>query len=128
MISMAINLIPDTWQTGPLNEIVLIGAVVAALGAIVKMVLLPILRWMRRLLMAVETASDRLATVPEHDDRLDTMERQICEILDALRPTNGDRRSISDRLDTVKQQTLTNAQEIRELKARVDLALGGETS
>lgn len=122
---VALDLIPDNWQNGPLPEIVLLGAVIAACGAIVKMVVMPIGRWLRRLVVAVETATDRLAQVPEHDDRLDVMERQITEIHEALRPTNGDRRSISDRLDTVKVQTADNAAQIAELKARVDSILEG---
>ena len=123
----ALDLIPNDWQNGALPEIVMLGAVVAAIGAIFKMVVLPVARWMRRLVIAVETATDRLAQVPEHDDRLDLMESQICEIVEALRPTNGDRRSISDRLDTVKQQTAENATQIAELKVRVDSMLGGRS-
>ena len=112
----AINLIPDSWQAGPLNEVVLIGAVLAALGVIMKSTVMPLFRAFKRLLKAIETAADRLAEVPVHDQRLDVMETQICEIAEALRPTNGDRRSISDRLDTVKQESATNTVEIRALK------------
>ena len=112
----AINLIPDSWQAGPLNEVVLIGAVLAAIGVIMKSAVIPLFRAFKRLVTAIETAADRLAEVPVHDQRLDVMESQISEIAEALRPTNGDRRSISDRLDTVKQQSATNADEIRTIK------------
>lgn len=124
MFLAAINIIPDDWQAGPLNEIILAGATVAALGAISKMVIMPIVRWLRRLVLAVETVTDRLAQIPEHDDRLDAIEEQIQQILEALRPTNGDRRSISDRLDTVKMQTAENTAEIREIHRRLG-TLGG---
>lgn len=113
------DLIPNSWQTGPLNEVIMIGAVLAAVGVILKMAVLPVLRTIRRFLIAAETAADRLANVPVHDQRLDVMEAQISEIAEALRPTNGDRRSISDRLDTVKQQTLNNTAEILDLKESV---------
>jgi hypothetical protein len=122
----AINLIPDSWQTGPLNEIIMIGAVLAALGVVMKLIVLPVLRWLRSLALAIETAASRLAEIPNHEDRLDSMERHITEIRDALRPTNGDRRSISDRLDTVKQQTLSNSEQILELRGKVDDLFKGD--
>lgn len=122
----AIDLIPQSWETGPLPEVIMLGAFVAAVGAIVRMVIIPVARWIRRLVIAVETASERLASIPEHDDRIDMIEQQITEIVEALRPTNGDRRSISDRLDTVKQQTVDNSDRIAELAVRFDtMAKGG---
>jgi uncharacterized membrane protein YhiD involved in acid resistance len=122
----AINLIPDPWQTGPLNEIIMIGAVLAAVGVVMKLIVIPVLRWLRSLALAIETAASRLADIPNHEDRLDSMERHITEIRDALRPTNGDRRSISDRLDTVKQQNLSNSQQILELRGKVDDLFKGD--
>lgn len=122
---LALNIVPDSWQAGWLNEIIMIGAVLAALGVIVKVAVLPVFRWLRNFALAFETAVDRLATVPRHDDRLDVIEQRLGDIHEALRPTNGDRRSISDRLDTVKAQTLTNSTEIRELKVRVDSLIEG---
>ena len=121
----ALDLIPDAWQTGPLNEIIMIGAVVAALGAIFRLVVVPVFGSARRLVTAIETITDRLASIPDHDDRLDAIEQQVAEVVEALRPTNGDRRSISDRLDTVKAQTAQNSTQIAELQSRVDFALGG---
>ena len=112
----AVNLIPDAWQMGFLNEVVLIGAVLAALGVIMKLAVIPLFRAFKRFVVAIETAADRLAEVPVHDQRLDVMESQIAGIAEALRPTNGDRRSISDRLDTVKQESAANTVEIRALK------------
>lgn len=116
----AIDLIPNAWETGPLPEVIMLGAFVAAVGAIVRMVVVPIVRWIRRLVIAIETTADRLASIPEHDDRIDIIEQQITEIVEALRPTNGDRRSISDRLDSVKQQTIDNTTHIVELSSRID--------
>jgi hypothetical protein len=124
----ALDLIPDAWQTGPLNEIIMIGAVLAALAVIGRVLVLPVWRWVRRISSGIETAVDRLSDVPVHDERIDIIERKIEEIVEALRPTNGDRRSISDRLDTVKQQTLNNAEEIRELRRRLDTTPEGVSS
>lgn len=128
MVLSALDLIPDTWQTGPLNEIVLIGAVLAALAVIGRVIVLPVWRWLRRISSGIETAVDRLSDVPVHDERIDVIERKIEEIVEALRPTNGDRRSISDRLDTVKQQTLANSEQIRELRLRLDSTSEGLSS
>jgi hypothetical protein len=116
----ALDLIPDAWQTGPLNEIIMIGAVVGALGVIVKMAVLPVVRWARALATGIETAVNRLGDVPEHEERLASIEGQLCAIHDALKPTNGDRRSISDRLDTVKQQTIQNHADLGELKTTLE--------
>lgn len=112
----ALDLIPDSWQTGPLNEVVLLGAVLAALAVIGRVIVLPVWRWIRRISYGIETAVDRLSDVPIHDERIDVIEKRIEEIVEALRPTNGDRRSISDRLDTVKQQTAQNSHDIAELR------------
>lgn len=120
----ALDLIPDAWQTGILNEVVLIGAVLAALVVIGRTVVLPGWRWIRRISAGIETAVERLGNVPEHDVRLDVIEAQIAEIIEALRPTNGDKRSISDRMDTVKQQTAEHTAEIREIHRRLE-TLGG---
>lgn len=103
----------------------MIGALVAAVGVIGKMVLLPSWRWLRRISAGIETAVERLSDVPVHDERLDIIERKVEEIVEALRPTNGDRRSISDRLDTVKQQTQQNSTDIAELVGRVNHLPGG---
>lgn len=112
----AVDLIPDAWQTGPLNEVIMLGAVLVALAAIGRLIVLPMWRWLVRLAVGIETAVDRLSDVPDHSDRIDKIEKNIAEIHEALRPTNGDRRSVSDRLDTVKQQTNKNADEIRALR------------
>ena len=120
MVLSALDLIPDAWQTGPLNEVVLIGAVLAALAVIGRVLILPVWRWVRRISNGIETAVNRLSEVPVHDERIDMIERQVTDIVEALRPTNGDRRSISDRLDTVKQQTIQNSQDIAELTRRID--------
>ena len=112
----ALDLIPDSLQTGPLNEVILIGGVVGALAIIGRLLVLPMWRWLIRLAVGIETAVDRLSDVPDHTDRIDKIEKNIGEIHEALRPTNGDRRSVSDRLDTVKQQTNKNADEIRALR------------
>jgi hypothetical protein len=128
MVLSALDLIPDAWQTGPLNEIVLIGAVLAALAVIVRVLVLPVWRWVRRISSGIETAVDRLSDVPVHDERIDIIERKIEEIVEALRPTNGDRRSISDRLDTVKQQTAANSEQIRDLRQRLDTTPEGASS
>ena len=106
----------------------MIGALVAAIGVIGKMVLLPAWRWLRRISAGIETAVDRLSDVPVHDERLDAMEAKNVEIVEALRPTNGDRRSVSDRLDTVKQQTQQNSTDIAELVSRVNQLPGGNNS
>lgn len=120
MILSALDLIPDSWQTGPLNEIIMLGAVVAALGAIFKVAVLPVIRWARALAVGIETAVNRLSEIPEHEDRLAAIEGELCAIHDALKPTNGDKRSISDRLDTVKQQTIQNHSDVNELKATLE--------
>jgi hypothetical protein len=117
---LSIEFIPDAWQSGWLNEIIMLGAVLGALLLIVRTVLVPVFRSLFRLARAFETAVDRLNDVPAHDDRLDVIEQAVEEIRDALRPTNGDRRSISDRLDTVKQQTVENSRQIVDLAGRVD--------
>lgn len=127
MLVSALDLIPDAWQTGLLNEVVLLGAVLAALAVIGRTVVVPCWRWIRRISAGIETAVDRLSDVPEHDVRLDVIEAQIAEIVEALRPTNGDKRSISDRLDTVKQQTAEHTAEIREIHRRLEI-LGGAQS
>jgi hypothetical protein len=124
----ALDLIPDAWQTGPLNEIIMIGAVLAALAVIGRVLVLPVWRWVRRISHGIETAVDRLSDVPVHDERIDIIERKIEEIVEALRPTNGDRRSISDRLDTVKQQTAANSEQIRDLRQRLDTTPEGASS
>jgi hypothetical protein len=85
-------------------------------------------RWVRRISSGIETAVDRLSDVPVHDERIDIIERKIEEIVEALRPTNGDRRSISDRLDTVKQQTAANSEQIRDLRLRLDSTPEGASS
>ena len=117
----ALDLIPDSWQTGPLNEIIMIGAVLVALAAIGRLILLPLWRWIMRLAVGIETVVERISAVADHEDRIDQIDASIQEIREALRPTNGDRRSISDRLDTVKQQTLSNADEIRSLRSQIVL-------
>jgi len=116
----ALDLIPDAWQTGPLNEVIMLGAVIAALGVITKMIVLPVVRWARALAIGIETAVSRLGEIPEHEDRLATIEGQLDGIAEALKPTNGDRRSISDRLDTVKQQTLANSTDLADLKTNLN--------
>lgn len=116
----ALDLVPDAWQTGPLTEIIMLGAVIGAIGVIVKMLVLPVVRWARALAIGIETAANRLGNVPEHEDRLAAIEGQLCAIHDALKPTNGDRRSISDRLDTVKQQTIANHADLTELKTTLE--------
>jgi hypothetical protein len=128
MVLSALDLIPDAWQTGPLNEIIMIGAVLAALAVIGRVLVLPVWRWVRRISSGIETAVDRLSDVPVHDERIDIIERKIEEIVEALRPTNGDRRSISDRLDTVKQQTAANSEQIRDLRQRLDTTPEGASS
>lgn len=115
----ALDLIPDSWQTGPLNEIIMIGAVLVALAAIGRLIVLPLWRWIMRLAVGIETVVERISAVADHEDRIDQIDASIQEIREALRPTNGDRRSISDRLDTVKQQTLSNADEIRSLRSQI---------
>jgi hypothetical protein len=115
-----LDLIPDAWQSGPLNEIIMIGAVVGALGVIIKMVVFPVVGWARALATAIETAVNRISDVPEHEDRLAGIDEQLCAIRDALKPTNGDRRSISDRLDTVKQQTIQNHSDLNDLKLNLE--------
>lgn len=124
----ALDLIPDTWQTGPLNEVIMLGAVLVALAAIGRLIVLPVWRWIVRIALGIETAVERLANVAEHEDRLDVIEAAVGEIKEALRPTNGDRRSISDRLDTVKQQTNQNADEIKALRTDVSKLAGGSAS
>ena len=124
----ALDMIPDTWQTGPLNEVIMLGAVLLALAAIGRLIVLPMWRWVVRIAVAIETAVERLSNVAEHEDRLDTIETAIGEIKEALRPTNGDRRSISDRLDTVKQQTNQNADEIKALRTDVSKLTTGTAS
>jgi vacuolar-type H+-ATPase subunit I/STV1 len=116
----ALDLIPDTWQTGPLNEIIMIGAVLAALAVIGRVLVLPVWRWFRRISHGIETAVNRLSDVPVHEDRIDSIEAQIKAIHNALEPTNGDRRSISDRLDTVKYQTAQNTNKIDDLNKMVE--------
>ena len=121
-----LDLIPDSWQTGPLNEIIMIGAVLLALAAIGKTVVIPTWRWIKRIVVGIETVAARLSDVSEHEDRLDKIEESIGDIREALRPTNGDRRSISDRLDTVKQQTNKNADEIAALRAELSAPINKE--
>jgi hypothetical protein len=120
----ALDLIPDNWQSGVLNEIIMVGAVVAAFGAIVKMAILPVWRSGASVVSSINDAAVRLQEVPDHSERLDMMESQIKDIHEALRPTNGDRRSISDRLDTVKYQTGENSTKILELAEKVALMKG----
>lgn len=120
MILSALDLIPDSWQSGPLNEIIMLGAVVGALTVILRAVVLPVVRWGRAVATGLDTAVSRLADVPAHEERLAVIEGELCAIHEALRPTNGDRRSISDRLDTVKQQTADNHREIATLKAQLE--------
>jgi len=120
----ALDLIPDTWQTGVLNEVIMVGAVVAALGVIVKMVILPMWRSLSAVVSSINSAAERLQEVPDHSERLDVMESQIKDIHEALRPTNGDRRSISDRLDTVKYQTAEHSVKILELSEKVAFMKG----
>ena len=103
----------------------MLGAVLGAAAVIAKVAILPVLRWIRNFAVAFETAVSRLDTIPDHDGRIDLIEQKVAEIHEALRPTNGDQRSISDRLDTVKAQTSENTTEIRELKLRVDSFIGG---
>lgn len=120
MLIAALDIIPDSWQAGPLNEIIMLGAVVAAIGAITKMMVLPVVRWARAIATGIETAVNRLADIPEHEDRLAAIEGELCAISEALKPTNGDRRSISDRLDTVKQQTIQNHRDVVALRSSLE--------
>jgi hypothetical protein len=117
----ALDLIPDAWQTGPLNEIIMLGAVLAALGVMGRFLIVPLWRWIVRIAVGIETIVERISAVADHEDRIGEIDSAIKEIHEALRPTNGDRRSISDRLDTVKQQTLSNADEIRSLRSQIIL-------
>lgn len=123
----ALDLIPDAWQTGPLNEIIMLGAVLAALGMMGRYLIVPLWRWTVRLAVGIETAVERLSAVADHTDRIDQIEKNIGEIHEALRPTNGDRRSVSDRLDTVKQQTNKNADEIRAMRHDLSQITEGTT-
>jgi hypothetical protein len=122
----AIDLIPDSWQSGPLNEVIMLGAVLAAIGVILKLAVIPVFRWIRNIALAFETTVDRLDRIPQHHERIDHIEERLGAIQEALRPTNGDRRSISDRLDTVKQQTMENSNEVKDLKIRMNDLLGGK--
>jgi septal ring factor EnvC (AmiA/AmiB activator) len=115
-------------QTGPLNEVILIGGFVGALAIVGRLVVLPVWRWVVRLAVGIETAVERLSDVADHTDRIDQIEKNIAEIHEALRPTNGDRRSVSDRLDTVKQQTNKNAEEIRALRGDLSRMNEGTTT
>ena len=124
----AVDLIPDSLQTGPLNEVILIGGFVGALAIVGRLVVLPVWRWVVRLAVGIETAVERLSDVADHTDRIDQIEKNIAEIHEALRPTNGDRRSVSDRLDTVKQQTNKNAEEIRALRGDLSRMNEGTTT
>lgn len=117
----ALDIIPDSWQTGPLNEVIMLGAVLVALAAIGRLIIVPLWRWIVRIAVGIETVVERISIVADHEERIESLDSAIQEIREALRPTNGDRRSISDRLDTVKQQTLSNADEIRSLRSQIIL-------
>jgi hypothetical protein len=119
-----LEFLPNDWQSGWLAEIVMIGAVVGALAVVGKTVVVPTFRSVRRVVTAIETAVSRLDSVPEHDGRLDVIEQAVCAIKQALEPTNGDRRSISDRLDSVKHQTIRNSDDIQALKIEVANLIG----
>lgn len=116
---LAYEFLPNDWQSGWIAEIIMIGAVVGAIAVIGKTIVLPTLRSVARAISAIETAVVRLDTIPAHDDRLDSIESSLVAIHKALEPTNGDRRSISDRLDSVKRQSADNHADLRDLKQRL---------
>ena len=111
----AINILPDSWQNGPIPEVITIGAVLTAMAAIWKFLIVPAWNAIQTLSWGIETLAERIGSVPEHEERLDAIETNIVAIQQALAPTNGDRRSISDRLDTVKYQTMQNTAKINDL-------------
>ena len=123
-----INILPDSWQNGPIPEIITIGAVLTALTAIWRFLITPSWNAVQRLSQGIDTLIERIGSIPEHENRLDAIEGNIAAIQNALAPTNGDRRSISDRLDTVKYQTTQNTDMINVLCKRLDSKFGGMTN
>lgn len=116
----ALNLLPDGIEKAFIPELVAIAAGVGASVAIFNYLIKPLYRGIRRLINAIDVVSERISEVPVHEDRIDSIEAQIKAIHDALEPTNGDRRSISDRLDTVKYQTVENTNKIDDLSQKVE--------
>jgi hypothetical protein len=116
----AINLLPDNIEKMYIPELVALAAGIGAVMAILNFLVKPLYRGIRRLINAIDVVSERISEVPVHEDRIDSIEAQIKAIHDALEPTNGDRRSISDRLDTVKSQTIANTNKIDDLSAKVE--------
>lgn len=116
----ALSLVPDNIEKMFIPELVAIAAGLAAIMAIFNFLLRPLYRGIRRLINAIDVVSARISEVPVHEDRIDRIEAQIKAIHDALEPSNGDRRSISDRLDTVKYQTAQNTNKIDDLNTKVE--------
>ena len=116
----ALSLVPDNIEKMFIPELVAIAAGLAAIMAIFNFLVRPLYRGVRRLINAIDVVSARISDVPVHEDRIDSIEAQIKAIHDALEPTNGDRRSISDRLDTVKYQTVQNTNKIDDLNIKVE--------
>jgi chromosome segregation ATPase len=116
----AINLLPDNIEKMYIPELVALAAGIGAVMAILNFLVKPLYRGIRRLINAIDVVSERISEVPVHEDRIDSIEAQIKAIHDALEPTNGDRRSISDRLDTVKSQTIANTNKIDDLSEKVE--------
>ena len=116
----AINFLPDSIEKMFIPELVAIATGLAAMAAIFNFLVRPLYRGIRRLIHAIDVVSERISDVPVHEDRIDSIEAQIKAIHDALEPTNGDRRSISDRLDTVKYQTVQNTNKIDDLNTKVE--------
>jgi chromosome segregation ATPase len=115
-----LNLIPDSFEKAFIPELVAVAAGIGATVAIFNYLVKPLYRGIRRLIHAIDVVSERISEVPVHEDRIDSIEAQIKAIHDALEPTNGDRRSISDRLDTVKSQTIENTNKIDDLSKKVE--------
>lgn len=92
----------------PLDWAVGIAAFLTAVGVIVRVGVIPVTRAVNRLVDTVEASPLHAEQLHGLDDRLNaltdehvTMNAQLEVVCAALRPTNGDQRSLSDRLDAI---------------------------
>jgi len=116
----ALQLIPDFIEKGLIPELIAAGAGLVAVGVIYNYGVRPVFRGGKRLTNAIIAISDWITAIPVHEDKIEKLEGQIKTIHNALAPTNGDRRSISDRLDTVKFQTSEHSLKIDYLTKTVE--------
>lgn len=109
---MLADLLPTWLEESVARDLITIAAALGALAVIWNYAISPVIRGIRHLSATVDEIQRTVSDVIRHEGRIDAIEAEMKAIHRALSPTNGDRRSISDRLDSVKTQTAENSRRI----------------